>query len=154
MPHLVVHQTVQPLFYIVAYLKTKIETDRNKVTEEGNKKREESLNITKNSEKAFAKQISVLKNLKENTQAGSAQWNIYNNTIKILETSLAALTGKLKDVKKALRIRNISDANRKHSPLLKHRNSVEIDTGKLNKQAMLKKMSKHVEKMLLKKYGN
>ena len=61
---------------------------------------------------------------------------------------------KLKDVKKALRIRNILDASRKHSPLLKHRNSVEIDTGKLNKQAMLKKMSKHIEIILLKKYGN
>tara|TARA_B100000963_G_scaffold361278_1_gene395900 strand:- start:1360 stop:2016 length:657 start_codon:yes stop_codon:yes gene_type:complete len=60
----------------------------------------------------------------------------------------------LKDVKKALKIRNILDINRKHSPLLKHRNSVEIDTGKLNKQAMLKKMSIYVEKVLLKKYGN
>ena len=46
---------------------------------------------------------------------------------------------KLKDVKKALKTRNNLDTNRKHSPLLKHRNSVEIDTGKLNKQAMLKK---------------
>ena len=61
---------------------------------------------------------------------------------------------KLRDVKKALRIRNILDASRKHSPLLKHRNSVEIDTGKLNKQAMLKKMSKYVERILVKKYGN
>ena len=61
---------------------------------------------------------------------------------------------KFKDVKKALKIRNILDTNRKHSPLLKHRNSVEIDTGKLNKQAMLKKMSTNVEKVLLKKYGN
>ena len=61
---------------------------------------------------------------------------------------------KLKDVKKALRVRNILDVKRKHSPLLRHRNSVEIDTGKLNKQEMLKKMSKHVEKILLKKYGN
>jgi len=61
---------------------------------------------------------------------------------------------KLKDVKKALKIRNNLDTNRKHSPLLKHRNSVEIDTGKLNKQAMLKKMSINVEKVLLKKYGN
>ena len=64
--------------------------------------------------------------------------------------------GKIKfaEVKKALRIRNILDTKRKHSPLLKHRNSVEIDTGKLNKQAMLKKMSKYVEKVLLEKYGN
>ena len=61
---------------------------------------------------------------------------------------------KLKDVKKALKTRNNLDTNRKHSPLLKHRNSVEIDTGKLNKQAMLKKMCINVEKVLLKKYGN
>ena len=61
---------------------------------------------------------------------------------------------KLEDVKKALKTRNNLDTNRKHSPLLKHRNSVEIDTGKLNKQAMLKKMSINVEKVLLKKYGN
>ena len=61
---------------------------------------------------------------------------------------------KLKDVKKALKIRNFLDTKRKHSPLLKHRNSVEIDTGKLNKQKMLRKMSANVEKVLLKKYGN
>ena len=63
-------------------------------------------------------------------------------------------TIKLKDVKKALRIRNKLDTNRKHSPLLKHRNSIEIDTGKLDKYAMLAKMSKYVEKILKKKYGN
>ena len=61
---------------------------------------------------------------------------------------------KLKDVKKALRTRNILDTKRKHSPLLRHRNSIVIDTGKLNKQAMLKKMTKHVEKVLSKKYAN
>ena len=60
---------------------------------------------------------------------------------------------KYKDVKKALRIRNFSDINRKNSPLLKHRDSIEIDTGKLNKQAMLAKMSKYVERVLEKKYG-
>ena len=49
---------------------------------------------------------------------------------------------KLKDVKKALRIRNIADSKRKNSPLLKHRDSIEILTDILNKQAMLKKMSK------------
>ena len=52
-----------------------------------------------------------------------------------------------KDVKKALRIRNFSDINRKNSPLLKHRDSIEIDTGKLNKQAMLTKMIKNVERI-------
>ena len=60
---------------------------------------------------------------------------------------------KLKEVKKALRIRNISDIKRKNSPLLRHRDSVSIDTGKLNKQAMLVKMSKHVDKVIKKKYG-
>tara|TARA_B100000575_G_C23117080_1_gene645888 strand:- start:158 stop:814 length:657 start_codon:yes stop_codon:yes gene_type:complete len=61
---------------------------------------------------------------------------------------------KIKDVKKALRLRNISDINRKNSPLLKHRDSISIDSGKLNKQAMLAKMSEHVEKILIRKYGN
>ena len=55
---------------------------------------------------------------------------------------------KFQDVKKALRIRNISDINRKNSPLLKHRDSIEIDTGKLNKQAMLSKMSKYIERVV------
>ena len=54
----------------------------------------------------------------------------------------------LKDVKKALRVRNSLDKKRKNSPLLKHRDSVVIDTGKLSKQAMLNKMSKYVERVL------
>ena len=58
-----------------------------------------------------------------------------------------------KNVKKALRIRNILDTKRKISPLLKHRDSIEIDTGKLTKQAVLKKMSKHIVKVLKIKYG-
>ena len=45
------------------------------------------------------------------------------------------------------------DKNRKNSPLQKHRDAVVVDTGKLNKQAMLSKMSKHVEKVLKNKYG-
>ena len=61
---------------------------------------------------------------------------------------------KFKDVKKALRIRNNHDAKRRFSPLLKHRDAIEIDTSKLNKQAMLTKMSKHVDKVIKKKYGN
>ena len=60
----------------------------------------------------------------------------------------------LKDVKKALRIRNSLDKKRKNSPLLKHRDSVVIDTGKLDKQAMLVKMSKTVERILRNKYVN
>ena len=61
---------------------------------------------------------------------------------------------KIKDVKKALRIRNNHDIKRKSSPLLKHRDAIEIDTGKLNKKAMVKKMSKCVDKMIKIKYGN
>ena len=61
---------------------------------------------------------------------------------------------KLSEVKKALRIRNISDIKRKNSPLLKHRDSIEIDTGKIDKQAMIAKLSRHVERVLKKKYGN
>ena len=60
---------------------------------------------------------------------------------------------KYKDVKKSLKIRNIADIKRKNSPLLKHRDSIEIDTGKLNKQAMVQKMSVYVERVLIKKYG-
>jgi len=60
----------------------------------------------------------------------------------------------LKGVKKALRVRNSLDKKRKNSPLLKHRDSVVIDTGKLDKQAMLVKMSKTVERILRNKYGN
>ena len=61
---------------------------------------------------------------------------------------------KIKDVKKALRIRNNHDIKRKSSPLLKHRDAIEIDTGKLNKKAMVKQMSKYVDKMIKIKYGN
>ena len=54
----------------------------------------------------------------------------------------------LKDVKKALITRNISDTQRKNSPLLKHRDSIVIDTGKLNKSSMIRKMSLHIDKIL------
>ena len=59
---------------------------------------------------------------------------------------------KFKEVKKALRIRNNHDIKRKFSPLLKVRDAIEIDTGKLNKQAMLVKMSKYVDKKIKTKY--
>ena len=61
---------------------------------------------------------------------------------------------KLIDVKKALRIRNNQDIKRKNSPLLKHRDAIEIDTGKLNKQEMLVKMSKYADRVIKLKYGN
>ena len=61
---------------------------------------------------------------------------------------------KLKDVKKALRIRNNHDIKRKFSPLLKVRDAIEIDTGKLNKLEMVLKMSKYVDKKIKFKYVN
>ncbi len=53
-----------------------------------------------------------------------------------------------KNLKKALKSRNISDKKRKHSPLKKAKNAVLVDTTRLNKQAMLNKMIKHVERVL------
>ena len=59
---------------------------------------------------------------------------------------------KLNEVKIALKARNISDTRRKNSPLLRHRDSVVIDTGKLSKKSMLNKMSKYVERVLENKH--
>ena len=58
-----------------------------------------------------------------------------------------------KSVKKALKLRNISDKKRKYSPLKKHKNAVIVDTKKLKKQAMLKKMIKETERVISIKYG-
>ena len=55
---------------------------------------------------------------------------------------------KLKDVKRALRARNKLDKQRKISPLLKHRNSIIVNSQKLNKKEMVEKMSKHIERLM------
>ena len=55
---------------------------------------------------------------------------------------------KLNDVKQALRARNRLDKQRKISPLLKHRNSIIVNSQKLNKKEMVEKMSKHIEKII------
>ena len=55
---------------------------------------------------------------------------------------------KLKDVKRALQARNKLDKQRKISPLLKHRNSIIVNSQKLNKKEMIEKMSKHIEKVI------
>ena len=52
------------------------------------------------------------------------------------------------DPQKSIKLRNMRDKNRKHSPLLKHRDALEIHTGKLNKKGMIDKMSKHIEKVM------
>ena len=61
---------------------------------------------------------------------------------------------KLNSVKKALKQRDISDKNRKHSPLKKHKNAIVVDSGKLNKQDMVAFMLKNINEALKKKYGN
>ena len=58
---------------------------------------------------------------------------------------------KLKDVKQALFNRNFLDSTRKISPLQKHPDAVVVDTGKLNKKAMVAKMTKHIKKFLKKR---
>ncbi len=59
-----------------------------------------------------------------------------------------------KDVKKSLKIRNNRDINRKNSPLLKSRDAIIVDTGKLrNIPDMIKLMSKVVKEKIKNKYG-
>jgi len=55
-----------------------------------------------------------------------------------------------KEVKKALINRNFNDSTRKISPLQKHPDAVIVNSGKLDKKAMVAKMSKYVEKFLKK----
>jgi cytidylate kinase len=58
-------------------------------------------------------------------------------------------------VRKQLQIRNFRDVSRKNSPLLKSRDAVIVDTGKLRKiPDMIKKMSKIVEEKIVSKYGS
>jgi len=62
---------------------------------------------------------------------------------------------KLNIVKKSLKIRNLRDKKRKNSPLLKSRDAIIVDTGKLkNIQSMINKMSKEIEKKIKIKYGH
>ena len=71
---------------------------------------------------------------------------------RFIELKKKGIKINLKTVKKALKLRNISDKKRKHSPLKKAKNAVVVDTSKIGKKAMLIKMSKYVEKVLNKKY--
>ena len=58
------------------------------------------------------------------------------------------------EVKRALFDRNLMDRTRSISPLQKHPDAIVVNTTKKGKKAMVAKMSKYVEKVLLKKYGN
>ena len=57
-------------------------------------------------------------------------------------------------MKKALKLRDFSDINRKHSPLRVLKDSIVIDTSKLTKKEVLHKVSKIVDRKLLLKYGS
>ena len=59
----------------------------------------------------------------------------------------------LAEVKKALKIRDYLDTNRKHSPLRRTKDSIVIDTSKLSKKQVLSKVSNIIDKKLLQKYG-
>ena len=59
----------------------------------------------------------------------------------------------LNEVKKSLKKRNELDVKRRFSPLIQSKDSIIIRTDKLNKKAMVAKMSEEIEKKLLLKYG-
>ena len=60
---------------------------------------------------------------------------------------------KLKEVEKAIKLRNLTDTKRKNSPLRIPEGAVIVDTSKINKKQMFDKISRIVEKKLLLKYG-
>ena len=59
----------------------------------------------------------------------------------------------LKEVKKSLRTRTLLDKKRRHNPLKKMADAVLIRTDILNKEAVVTKMSKEIDKKLISKYG-
>ena len=60
----------------------------------------------------------------------------------------------LKEVKKSLKNRTLLDKKRRHNPLKKVADAVEIRTHLLSKKQVIEKMSKEIEKKLKFKYGN
>ena len=59
----------------------------------------------------------------------------------------------LKDVKKDLRSRNLTDTKRKNSPLRVPKGAVIVSTSSISKKEMFRRISEIVEKKLLLKYG-
>jgi cytidylate kinase len=57
----------------------------------------------------------------------------------------------LKEVKKSLNLRTKIDKNRKHSPLIRVKDSILIKSDKLSKKQVLNKMSENIDKYLLNK---
>ena len=60
----------------------------------------------------------------------------------------------LKEVKKSLKNRTLLDKKRRHNPLKKVADAVEIRTHLLSIKQVIEKMSKEIEKKLKLKYGN
>jgi len=61
----------------------------------------------------------------------------------------------LSAIKKSLKIRNYRDISRKNSPLLKSRNAIIVNTGKLKKiPDMINKMSEIIDRKIKEKYGS
>ena len=71
---------------------------------------------------------------------------------RFIELKKRGIKINFENVKKALKLRNISDKKRKHSPLKKAKNAVLVDTSKIGKKAVLIKMSKHIDQIMKKKY--
>ena len=61
---------------------------------------------------------------------------------------------KIKEVEKALKLRDFSDKNRKESPLLFVKGAVLVDTTNLTINMMEAKLFKLVKERLIRKYGN
>ena len=59
----------------------------------------------------------------------------------------------LKDVKRDLRSRNLTDTKRKNSPLRVPKGAVIVSTSSISKKEMFRRISRIVEKKLLLKYG-
>ena len=64
-------------------------------------------------------------------------------------------TFKLKDVKKAIKIRNYRDKNRKNSPLIQPKDGIIVHSDKhKNIAGMIKFMSNIINKKIKEKYGS
>ena len=59
----------------------------------------------------------------------------------------------LQEVKKAIKLRNLNDSKRKNSPLRIPNGAVIVDTSKLSKKEVFRKISKIVEDKIYLKYG-
>ena len=80
-------------------------------------------------------------NLKIRAKRRWAEYKKINPKISLLE------------VKNSLKLRDSLDINRKHSPLRVPKDSIVIDTSKINKKQVLDKISGLIEKKLFLKYG-